>query len=47
MKILRGSPEIVGTGVGGGGGGGGGGLWKTDRVRRGRPIFSLGVNNVI
>ena len=35
MKILRGSPEIVGTGVGGGGGG----LWKTDRVRRGAPNF--------
>ena len=29
MKILRGSPEIVGTCVGGGGG-----LWKNDRVKR-------------
>lgn len=42
MKILRGSPEIVGTGVGGGRGCG-----KLIGSEGGRPIFSLGVNNVI
>ena len=43
MKILRGSPEIVGTGVGGGGRGCG----KLIGSEGGRPIFSLGLNSVI